>query len=188
MLEKTRCAWVGNDPDYINYHDQEWGVPVHEDRVHFEFLILEGAQAGLSWLTVLKRRAGYKRIFKKFDPKKVAEFTQKDIDSALLDEGIIRNRLKVESAVKNAKVFLEIQKEFGSFDNYIWGYVNGKPLKGKWKDVSELPASSDLSDEISKDLKKRGMSFVGSTIIYAHLQATGIINDHTVVCFCYDGL
>lgn len=188
MAEKVRCAWVGSDPLYIRYHDEEWGVPVHEDRVHFEFLILEGAQAGLSWLTVLKRRTGYNRIFKNFDPIKVAEFTEKDIEVALLDEGIIRNRLKVESAVKNAKVFLDIQKEFGSFDNYIWGYVGGKPIKNRWRDVSELPATSNLSDEVSKDLKRRGMSFVGSTIIYAHLQAAGIINDHTVDCFCYDGL
>lgn len=187
-MQNKRCAWVGDDPLYIEYHDTEWGVPVYDDRVHFEFLILEGAQAGLSWLTILKRRPGYKRIFKNFDPNKVSEFTQKDIDAALLDEGIIRNRLKVESAVKNAKVFLAIQKEFGSFNSYIWAYVEGKPIDGKRKDISELPARSRISDEISKDLKRRGMSFVGSTIIYAYLQATGLINDHAVDCFCYDNL
>lgn len=185
MSDKTRCAWVGDDPVYITYHDEEWGVPVHDDRKHFEFLILEGAQAGLSWITILKRRAGYKRVFKAFDPKRVSKFAQKDIEQALKDEGIIRNRLKVESAVKNARVFLEIQKEFGSFDKYIWDFVNSEPIDGKRKGDGDVPASTELSDKISKDLKKRGMSFVGTTIIYAHLQATGLVNDHVTSCFCY---
>jgi len=185
VQEKTRCAWVGEDPIYVRYHDEEWGVPVHDDIKHFEFLILEGAQAGLNWLTILKRREGYKRVFKDFDPTKVAKFTQKDVERALQDEGIIRNRLKVESAVKNAKVFLEIQKDLGSFDKYIWDFVKNKPVDGKRKNEDSVPASTELSDQISKDLKRRGMSFVGSTIIYAHLQATGIVNDHTTDCFCY---
>lgn len=180
-----RCEWVGDDPIYVKYHDEEWGVPVHDDRKHFEFIILEGAQAGLSWITILKRRDGYRRVFHQFDPEKVAAMTEADIENALQDEGIIRNRLKVNSAVKNANAFLEIQKEFGSFDKYIWQFVDNKPVKNSFKAMKQLPASTELSDRVSKDLKDRGMSFVGSTIIYAHLQATGLVNDHTTDCFRY---
>ena len=183
---KKRCAWADlNSELYVKYHDEEWGVPVHDDRVHFEFLILEGAQAGLSWLTVLKKRENYRKAFANFDPKKVAQFDEDKVQELLQNEGIIRNQLKIRSAIRNAKVFLEIQKEFGSFDTYIWKFVNGKPIKNKFKIMQELPARTDLSDEVSKDLKKRGMNFVGSTIIYAHLQATGIVNDHTTDCFRY---
>jgi len=181
-----RCAWVGSDQIYVDYHDQEWGVPVHDDRVHFEFLVLEGAQAGLSWITILKRREGYKRVYEGFDPEVVAEFSNTKQQAMLKDAGIIRNKLKVASSVKNAKVFLEIQKEFGSFDDYIWKFVGGSPLVNSFKKMSEVPVSTELSDTVSKDLKKRGMSFVGTTIIYAHLQATGVVNDHEVGCFRYD--
>jgi len=179
----VRCEWAEGDLLYEKYHDEEWGVPVHDDRVLFEFLILEGAQAGLSWLTILKRREGYRRVFKDFDPEKVAAFTENDVQEALSDEGIIRNKLKVLSAVKNAKVFLEIQKEFGGFDKYIWGFAGGKPIVNSWDTVGDIPATSDISDKLSKDLKKCGMSFVGSTIIYAYLQAVGAVNDHSKSCF-----
>lgn len=195
---KQRCAWVENEQIYIDYHDKEWGVPVGlgsfttklpaketslADTKQFEFLTLESAQAGLSWITILKRREGYRRVFKDFNPNKVAKFTENDINKALQDEGIIRNKLKVRAAVKNAQVFLDIQKEFGSFSEYIWGFVNGKPVVNHPKSVEKVPATSEVSDAVSKDLKKRGMSFVGSTIIYAHLQATGLINDHSVECW-----
>jgi DNA-3-methyladenine glycosylase I len=183
-----RCEWAGNDPLYVTYHDEEWGVPVHDESKHFEFLVLEGAQAGLSWLTILKRRDGYRRVFRGFDPAKVAVMTQTHIEDALQDPGIIRNRQKVQAAVINAGVFLEIQREFGSFDNYIWKFVGGKPVINGWKFDSEIPATSDVSDKLSADLKKRGMKFVGSTIIYAHLQATGLVNDHVVSCFRYKQL
>ena len=182
---KQRCAWVSQDPLYIAYHDSEWGVPVYEDERHFEFLILEGAQAGLSWLTVLKRRTGYRRVFADFNVQRVAAFSESDIASALIDEGIIRNSLKVRSAVQNARVFMEIQAEFGSFNAYIWGFVGHKPVQNKWSAIGEVPSRSLLSDTVSEDLKHRGMSFVGSTIMYAHLQATGLINDHTTDCFRY---
>lgn len=178
-----RCEWVGDDPLYIEYHDREWGVPVHDDKIHFEFLILEGAQAGLSWLTILKRRDGYKRVFHGFDPNKVSVMTDADIEDALNDEGIIRNRLKVQSAVKNARAFLQIQEEFGSFDDYIWSFVDGQPIINRWKELSQIPASTDTSERISKDLKRRHMSFVGPTIMYAHMQATGLVNDHQMDCF-----
>jgi DNA-3-methyladenine glycosylase I len=161
-------------------------VPVHDDRKMFEFLSLESAQAGLSWLTILKRRAGYERVFHGFNPEKVAAMTEADIAAALLDKGIIRNHLKVQAAVKNAQVFLSIQREYGSFCSYIWGFVNDKPIRNNWQSSSEVPATSEASDTLSKDLKQRGMSFVGSTIMYAHLQATGLINDHTVDCFRYN--
>jgi len=167
------------------YHDTEWGVPVHNDRKHFEFLILEGAQAGLSWATILKRRTGYKKAFANFNPKKVAKFTDQHLEKLLLDPGIIRNRLKVKSAVTNAQHFLEIQKKFGSFSKYIWKFVDGKPIVNKWKKMSHIPTTSAESDTLSKDLKKRGFKFVGSTIIYAHMQATGLVNDHVVSCFRY---
>jgi len=180
---KERCGWCVGNELYERYHDEEWGVPVHDDRKHFEFLILEGAQAGLSWLTVLKRREGYRQAFCGFDPEKVAAFDEQDILRLLGDQTIIRNRLKIRAAVNNAQVFLSIQKEFGSFDEYIWAFVGGQPVLSCPNDLQDIPARNELSDEISKDLKKRGMSFVGSTIIYAHLQATGLINDHVRDCF-----
>ncbi len=185
MKTKQRCAWAGNDPIYIKYHDEEWGVPVHDDKIHFEFLILEGAQAGLSWKTILNRRIGYKKAFKNFDVIKVAKMTDQELESLMFDPGIIRNRLKIFAARKNAKVFLDIQKEFGSFDSYIWGFVENKTIFGNRKTTKDLPATSKESDELSKDLKKRGMSFVGSTIMYAHMQATGLVNDHTIDCCCF---
>jgi DNA-3-methyladenine glycosylase I len=181
----NRCAWSIGSTIYENYHDEEWGVPVHDDRKHFEFLILESAQAGLSWLTILKRREGYRKNFANYDPKIVATYDQKKIEEMILDPSIIRNRLKIEAAVNNARRFLEIQEEFGSFDNYIWGFVNGKQVVNKWEAMEQLPAKTELSDIVSKDLKKRGFKFVGSTIIYAHLQAVGIINDHVMDCFRY---
>ena len=180
----TRCKWAeGVNLDYIEYHDKEWGVPVFDDRVQFEFLILEGAQAGLSWSTILNKRAGYRKAFADFDPVKVARFTQKRIEKLLLDPSIVRNRLKVNSAVTNAKAFLAVQKEFGSFSDYIWGFVGGKPLQNKFRKDGDIPATSPESDALSSDLKRRGFKFVGSTIIYAHMQATGMVNDHVVGCF-----
>jgi DNA-3-methyladenine glycosylase I len=182
----TRCKWAeGVSLDYIEYHDKEWGVPVFDDQVQFEFLILEGAQAGLSWSTILNKREGYRRAFADFDPVKVARFTQKRIEKMLLDPSIVRNRLKVNSAVTNAKAFLAVQDEFGSFSDYIWEFVGGKPLQNKFKKDSDIPATSPESDALSKDLKKRGFKFVGSTIIYAHMQATGMVNDHVESCFRY---
>lgn len=183
MKTKTRCAWAGTDPDYVRYHDTEWGVPVYDDRKLFEFLILEGAQAGLSWITILKRREGYRRAFAHFDPVKVARFTPAKVKQLLKDPGIIRNRLKVASAVTNAQAFLKVQKEFGSFRKYQWSFVNGKPLVNKWRGLHEIPATSKESDAFSADLKKRGFRFVGSTIIYAHMQAVGMVNDHVRDCF-----
>ena len=179
-----RCPWSeGVSPAYLEYHDREWGVPVHDDRKQFEFLILEGAQAGLSWSTVLHRREGYRRAFADFDPVQIALFTPARIEKLLLDPGIIRNRLKVTAAVTNARAFLELQAALGSFDTYIWGFVGGKPQRHRWRTQAEVPATSPLSDALSKDLKKRGFRFVGSTILYAHLQATGLVNDHLVSCF-----
>ena len=185
MSEVYRCPWCLKFEQYIQYHDEEWGVPVHDDRVHFEFLILEGAQAGLSWSTVLKKRDGYRKNFADFDPIKVSRFTEKRIEEILQDPGIIRNKLKVYAAVNNAKRFLEVQKEFGSFDNYIWGFVNHKPMVNKWRTLSQLPANTKESDALSKDLSKRGFKFVGSTVIYAHMQACGLVNDHLVDCWKY---
>ena len=179
-----RCQWVeGQFPEYLKYHDEEWGVPVHDDTKHFEFLILEGAQAGLSWSTILKRRDGYRKSFSEFDVNKVAHYDDKKINTLLLDKGIIRNKLKVNSAVSNAKAFIEVRQEFGSFDNYIWRFVDEKPIVKSWKRISEIPATTPESDALSKDLKKRGFKFVGSTIVYAHMQACGLVNDHTVDCF-----
>jgi DNA-3-methyladenine glycosylase I len=179
-----RCKWAeGVSLDYIRYHDEEWGVPVHDDRTQFEFLILEGAQAGLSWSTILNKREGYRKLFADFDPEKVARFTKKRVEKMLLDPSIVRNRLKVESAVTNAKAFLEIQTEFGTFCDYIWDFVDGKPTQNTFRKDSEVPATSPESDALSKDLKKRGFRFVGSTIIYAHMQAVGMVNDHVVECF-----
>lgn len=186
MKQKVRCKWVqeGNSL-YEAYHDKEWGVPVHDDRIHFEFLILEGAQAGLSWLTILKRREGYRKAFAHFDPQKVARYDAAKIASLMEDTSIIRNRLKIESVITNAKHFLEIQKEFGSFDAYIWQFVKGKPIQNKWKSHSQIPAETPQSRLLSADLKKRGFKFVGPTVMYAHMQATGLVNDHTIDCFCY---
>jgi DNA-3-methyladenine glycosylase I len=181
----TRCAWAPKDNEmYIQYHDKEWGRPVHDDKIHFEFIVLESAQAGLSWLTVLKKRENYKKLFASFNAEEVAKFNQKDIERLMQDAGIIRNRMKIEAAINNAKVFLEIQKEFGSFDKYIWNYVNNKPIINNFKSLAEVPARTELSDKISKDLKNRGFRFFGTTICYAHMQATGIVNDHTIDCFC----
>lgn len=187
MTEKHRCHWATNQPDiYKIYHDTEWGVPVYDDKKLFEFLILEGAQAGLSWFTILKRREGYRKAFANFDVQKVAMYDTKKVETLMLDDGIIRNRLKIEAAIKNAKVFIEIQKEFGSFSTYIWNFVNGKPIQNSIKSMTEIPAKTGISEEISKDLKKRGMNFVGATIIYAHMQATGMVNDHEVGCYRYN--
>lgn len=185
MKNWKRCEWCGNDPLYVEYHDREWGVPVHDDKKLFEFLILEGAQAGLSWLTILKRRTGYRRAFARFDAAKVARFTKKDVGRLMRDQGIIRNRQKVEAAVSNAKAFLDIQEEFGSFDVYSWRFVDGERIVNRWKTLKDIPAISKESDIFSKDLKQRGFSFVGSTIVYAHMQAVGMVNDHLVKCFRY---
>ncbi len=184
MSGKKRCAWAeGGNELYIQYHDREWGVPVHEDRKQFEFLILEGAQAGLSWSTVLNKREGYRKAFANFDPVKVARFSEKKIETLIQNPSIIRNRLKITAAVSNARAFLAIQKEFGSFDTYIWAFVGGKPLQNRWKVMADIPATSPESEALSKDLKQRGLKFVGSTILYAHLQAAGLVNDHLVSCF-----
>jgi len=185
IKEVFRCPWCLKFEQYIQYHDEEWGVPVHDDRVHFEFLILEGAQAGLSWSTVLKKREGYQKNFADFDPVKVSRFTEKRIEKILQDPAIIRNKLKVYAAVNNAKRFLEVQKEFGTFDKYTWGFVNHKPIMNKWKTLNQLPATTKESDALSKDLIKRGFKFVGSTVIYAHMQACGLVNDHLVDCWKY---
>ena len=181
----VRCAWAGTDPLYVAYHDQEWGVPLHDDRKLFEMLILEGAQAGLSWITILQRRDGYRRAFDGFDPAVVASYGEEKIAALLEDTGIIRNRQKVRSAVNIAQRFLEVQAEFGSFDAYIWGFVDGKPIQNAWTGMADIPAKTPLSDAISKNLVKRGFNFVGSTIMYAHMQATGMVNDHVADCFRY---
>ena len=182
----SRCTWVGTDNQLmLEYHDREWGVPVHDDRQHFEFLVLEAAQAGLSWSIVLKKREGYRRAFSQFDPRKVARYTKTRIQKLTADPSIIRNRLKIEAAVRNARAFLAIQDEFGSFDAYCWQFVDGRPRRNRWKMMREIPATSRESDAFSKDLKRRGFSFVGSTIIYAHMQAVGMVNDHLVGCFRY---
>jgi DNA-3-methyladenine glycosylase I len=184
----TRCPWCEGADLYRRYHDEEWGVPVHDDQRHFEFLVLESAQAGLSWSTILKKRENYRKAYRGFDPRVVARFGPRDRERLLNDAGIVRNRLKIESSINNAKRFLEVQEEFGSFDNYLWGFVGGKPLVNKWKTLSEIPAKTDLSDTVSKDMKKRGFRFVGSTIIYAHLQAVGVVNDHLISCYRYGEL
>ncbi|MFQ5609357.1 MAG: DNA-3-methyladenine glycosylase I [Woeseiaceae bacterium] len=182
----SRCKWAeGVSLDYIEYHDKEWGVPVYDDRVQFEFLILEGAQAGLSWSTILNKRSGYRKAFAGFDPEKVARFTAKRVEKLLTNPEIVRNRLKVQSAVTNARAFLAVQKEFGSFSRYIWDFVGGKPIQNRFTKDGDIPATSPESDALSKDLKKRGFKFVGSTIIYAHMQATGLVNDHVTGCFRY---
>lgn len=178
-----RCGWVGQKPHFIRYHDDEWGVPVHDDRKHFEMLLLEGAQAGLTWETILRRRDGYCKAFAGFDPAKVARFSTKKKAALMKDAGIIRNRLKIDSAVTNARAFLAVQKAFGSFDAYVWRFVGGKPKVNRWKTMEQVPATTAESDALSKDLKKRGFRFVGSTIIYAYMQAIGMVNDHTTNCF-----
>jgi DNA-3-methyladenine glycosylase I len=185
-MEKQRCAWCGDDPLYVAYHDQEWGVPVYDDATLFEFLTLETFQAGLSWITVLRKRENFRKAFDQFDYKKIAKYNQKKIDALLQNQGIIRNKLKVNAAVTNAIAFMEVQTEFGSFSKYIWGFVEGKPLKNKLKSLSDAPSNTSLSDTISKDLKKRGFKFVGTTVVYAHMQATGMVNDHLTSCFRYN--
>jgi len=185
---KTRCMWCGDDPLYVDYHDKEWGVPVRDDETLFEFLILEGAQAGLSWITILRKREGYRKAFANFDPAKVARFTPARTKRLLENPNIVRNRLKVAAAVTNAQAFLAVQEEFGSFSKYIWGFVDGKPIINRMKKMKDIPAKTALSDAISKDLKQRGFKFVGSTIVYAHMQATGMVNDHTTDCFRYERL
>ena len=181
----TRCPWLGNDPMYQRYHDREWGVPVYNDRRLFEFLVLEGAQAGLSWITILRKRPAYRAAFDGFDFNKVARYGERKIRSLLQDAGIVRNQLKIRSAVHNAHSFIEVQREYGTFSHYMWEFTGGKPLQNRWKHLSEIPASTSVSDALSKNLKKRGFKFVGSTICYAHMQAVGMVNDHLVSCFRY---
>jgi DNA-3-methyladenine glycosylase I len=183
---KRRCEWCGDDPLYVAYHDEEWGVPVHDDRMFFEYLILDGAQAGLSWITILKRREEYRKAFDNFDPQKVALYDENKIEELMKNPGIIRNRLKIKSAVGNAKAFLKIQEEFGSFDSFIWGFFGGKVRKNRWDSLSQIPSFTDESLALSKVLRKRGFNFVGPTIIYAFMQAAGIVNDHTTYCFRYE--
>ncbi len=183
-----RCGWCGQDPLYVNYHDLEWGVPVYDDRKLFEFLILEGAQAGLSWLTILRKREGYRRAFANFDPEIVAGYGKKEVQKLLNNAQIVRNRLKIASAITNAQCFLDVQKEFGSFSSYQWAFVKGKPIHNRRKNMGDLPAKTEISDLWSKDLKKRGFKFVGSTIVYAHMQAVGMVNDHLTSCFRYKEL
>jgi DNA-3-methyladenine glycosylase I len=182
-VSKGRCFWASGDDFYIRYHDEEWGVPVHDDRMLFEFLILEGFQAGLSWHCILKKRENFREAFDGFDPLKVSKYGKKKIEALMQDAGIIRNRLKIQAAVSNAKAFLGVQKEFGSFDRYIWGFVRGKPIINRWKAGREIPAKTELAEKISKDLKARGFKFVGPTVVYAHMQATGMVNDHLTSCF-----
>ena len=184
-MTKKRCGWCTTDPIYIEYHDKEWGRPLHDDRALFEFLVLEGAQAGLSWITVLKKRDNYRKAFDNFDAARIARYDDKKIKQLLGNEGIIRNRLKIASAVSNAKAFLAVREEFGTFDKYIWQFVDGKPRKNRFTHYKKLPAKTSQSDEMSRDLKKRGFNFVGSTICYAFMQAVGMVNDHTTDCFCH---
>lgn len=187
MTEKVcRCAWAGPEQIYIEYHDNEWGRPVHDDRKLFEMLILEGMQAGLSWITVLKKREAFRAAFDNFDPEKVARYDEEKIEALMADRGIIRNRRKIEAAIKNAGLFLQIQKEYGSFDRFLWEYVDNKPIVGNPKSVADLPANTPLSDQISRDLKKRGFRFVGTTIIYSFMQAVGMVNDHVITCRWHD--
>ena len=183
LPNKKRCGWAGTDPLYVAYHDEEWGVPVHDDHRLFEFLVLEGAQAGLSWSTILRKRDAYRRAFDRFDPRKVARYDARRVATLLSDEGIVRNRAKIGSAIKNAKAFLDVQTEFGSFDAYQWRFVGGRPVQNRRRAVGDIPARTDEAEAMSKDLKKRGFTFVGPTIIYAHMQAVGMVNDHVVDCF-----
>ena len=186
MAKRSRCGWCGDDELYVRYHDTEWGVPLKDDRALFEFLVLEGAQAGLAWITVLRKREGYRAAFDGFDPGKVARYSDAKLERLLEDPRIIRNRLKVQSARRNAQAFLTVQEEWGSFADYIWNFVDGRPVQNRWQSLAEIPASTPLSDTISKDLKKRGFNFVGTTIVYAHMQATGMVNDHVVTCFRHE--
>jgi DNA-3-methyladenine glycosylase I len=181
--EVTRCHWVGADPLYVEYHDTEWGVPQHDDRKLFEFIVLEGAQAGLSWLTILRKRDHYRKAFADFDPEKVARFNQRSVERLLQDPGIVRNRQKVVATIANARAFLAVQEEFGSFDRYVWRFVDGAPIQGRWKSTRDVPAKTPESEAMSKDLIARGFKFVGATICYAHMQATGMVNDHQLDCF-----
>lgn len=183
VTPRTRCVWCGDDPLYQQYHDQEWGLPCRDDKKLFEFVLLEGAQAGLSWITILRKRENYRKAFADFEVEKVAAFNEQDIERCVGNVGIVRNRLKINSAISNARCFMEVQAEFGSFSNYFWGYVDGTPIVNHWASHSEIPASTALSDRISKDMKKRGFKFFGSTICYAHMQAIGLVNDHTTDCF-----
>jgi DNA-3-methyladenine glycosylase I len=182
-MEKVRCPWCGTDPLYVRYHDEEWGVPVHDEIQHFEFLILETMQAGLSWFTVLKKRENFRLAFDGFDPENVSRYDEEKVQQLLQDAGIIRNQLKIRATINNANRFLEVQKEWGSFDRYIWSFVDHKPIINQWKSMDQVPASTPLSDKISRDLIKRGFKFVGTTVIYAHIQAIGMVNDHLVGCF-----
>ena len=179
----TRCSWCGDDPLYMAYHDEEWGVPVRDDRVLFEFLLLEGAQAGLSWITILRKREAYRELFDGFDAEKVARYTDRRLDGILTNARIVRNRLKVYGARQNARAFLAVQEKYGSFSDYIWDFVDGRPIQNRWRSMGEVPATSDVSYRLSNDMKKRGFTFVGPTIVYAHMQATGMVNDHTTDCF-----
>jgi DNA-3-methyladenine glycosylase I len=182
----NRCPWCGSDELYVKYHDEEWGVPVHDDKKHFEFLVLESAQAGLNWLTVLRKREHYRKAYDGFDALKVSQYNEEKVNELMQNAGIIRNRRKIEASINNAKHFLEIQNEFRSFDSYIWSFVKNQPVLNHWEDISQVPATSELSDNVSKDLKARGFKFLGTTIVYAHLQATGIINDHLTTCLRYN--
>jgi DNA-3-methyladenine glycosylase I len=186
VFNLNRCPWCGSDELYVKYHDEEWGVPVHDDKKHFEFLVLESAQAGLNWLTVLRKREHYRKAYDGFDALKVSQYNEEKVNELMQNAGIIRNRRKIEASINNAKHFLEIQNEFGSFDSYIWSFVKNQPVLNHWEDISQVPATSELSDNVSKDLKARGFKFLGTTIVYAHLQATGIINDHLTTCFRYN--
>ncbi|MFZ4855876.1 MAG: DNA-3-methyladenine glycosylase I [Desulfuromonadaceae bacterium] len=181
-----RCPWCGTDPLYVSYHDHQWGVPLHGDSLLFEMLTLEGAQAGLSWLTILRKREGYRRAFEEFDIEKVAAFSDKDAARLLTDSGIVRNRLKIASTITNARAALDIQRRYGTLDRYLWSFVNGVPIRNQWQSMAEIPASTPLSDSMSKELKRNGFRFVGSTICYAFMQATGMVNDHLTGCFCYN--
>nr|WP_191269368.1 DNA-3-methyladenine glycosylase I [Neobacillus kokaensis] len=185
MENVSRCGWVNQDPLYIDYHDHEWGVPVYDDRLLFEFLNLEGAQAGLSWYTILKKRENYQKAFDNFDAEKITAYDEHKMEELLHNEGIVRNKLKINAVVTNAKAYLKVVEEFGSFADYIWSFVDGKPIQNHFKDLSEVPATTNISDRLSKDLKKRGFKFVGSTICYAFMQAVGMVNDHVETCFCY---
>jgi DNA-3-methyladenine glycosylase I len=182
-MKATRCPWCGDDPLYVKYHDEEWGVPVHDDRKHFEFLVLESMQAGLSWYIVLRKRENFRKAFAGFDPVQVASFGEEKVEALVQDTGIIRNRAKILAAINNAARFLEVQQEFGSFDRYIWEFSGGAPVVNRWETLADIPASTTLSDTVSRDLKRRGFKFMGTTVVYAHLQATGVVNDHLTDCF-----
>lgn len=184
-MERTRCAWAGNDPLYIRYHDEEWGVPVHDDRLHYEFMVLESAQSGLSWLTILRKREGYRTAFAGFDPKLVAEYGDADVERLVQDPGIVRNRRKITAAIRNARALLEVQREFGSFDTFLWRFVGGKPVKNRWSSIRMIPPSTEVSTAVAKELKRRGFGFLGPIVCYSHMQACGLVNDHTTDCFRY---